>query len=70
MIGAKLKALRQQAGLKQSYLAHKLGTSQTNVCEIENGHIHPTIDLLELYATFYGRESVTQTIEKLFDTKP
>jgi transcriptional regulator with XRE-family HTH domain len=67
MIGTKLKHLRQSAGLKQSYLAHKLGTSQTNVSEIENGNINPTIEVLELYSTFYNKGSVKETLIKHFE---
>jgi len=67
MINAKLKHLRQSAGLKQSYLAHKLGVSQTNISELESGHINPTIETLELYSTFFNKGSVKETLIKHFE---
>ena len=67
MIGTKLRRLRQSSGHKQSYVAYKLGTSQTNVSQIENGHINPTIEVLELYSTFYNKGSVKETILRHFE---
>jgi len=64
MIGQTLKQLRLNAGYKQSYLAHKLGTSQTNISQIESGDIMPPIPTLELYASFFNKESITETIIK------
>jgi transcriptional regulator with XRE-family HTH domain len=67
MISAKLKHLRQSAGLKQQYLAYKLGTSQTHICELESGHITPTVQVLELYSTFFNKGSVKDLINKHFE---
>jgi transcriptional regulator with XRE-family HTH domain len=64
MINKQLKQLRLNAGLKQSYLAYKLGVSQTNISEIESGHLNVSIQTLEMYATFFNKESITETILK------
>jgi transcriptional regulator with XRE-family HTH domain len=66
MIGQVLKELRIKHGYKQSYLAKKLGVSQTNISEIENGSVIPPIHNLELYATFYKKQSIEETIINLF----
>jgi transcriptional regulator with XRE-family HTH domain len=66
MIGKTLKYLRIQHGYKQSYVAKKLGVSQTNISQIESGHIIPPIQTLELYATFYKKQSIEETIINLF----
>lgn len=67
MISTRLKAIRQSSGHKQSYVAYKLGLSQTHVSQIESGHITPSIDVLERYAAFYGKPSVSETILKIFE---
>jgi transcriptional regulator with XRE-family HTH domain len=65
MIHLHLKQLRLNAGLKQSYLGHKLGVSQTNISQLESGHITPTLETLELYSTFFNKESITDAIIKV-----
>lgn len=61
-IGDALRSLR--GDLKQDYLATKLGISQGYLCKIEKGKSLPTLEVLECYCTFFGRESIYRTIER------
>lgn len=36
-IGARLKALRESRGIKQNFIAEKLGVSNNYLCELEAG---------------------------------
>lgn len=47
VIGNRLKAYRQQAGLTQEKIAEQAGITVVYLSKIENGHVHPTIDLLQ-----------------------
>lgn len=62
MISQTLKKLRTDAGLKQSYLAYKLGMTQGHVSELERGDTRASIETLELYATYFKKQSVEEII--------
>jgi transcriptional regulator with XRE-family HTH domain len=62
MIADALKKLRTDAGYKQEYLAFRLGISQSHISHLETGLRKPTIEVLEMYATFFERDSITETI--------
>jgi transcriptional regulator with XRE-family HTH domain len=66
MIGKKLKELRISNGYDQQYLAYKLGISQCHISGIETGHRYPSVEVLELYATFFNKPPVMETIIKNF----
>lgn len=44
---AVLRDARQRAGLTQTELAARAGTSQASVSDIERGHRQPTVELLD-----------------------
>ena len=46
-IGSKLQSQRQKAGLTQETVAEQAGITAIYLSKIENGHVKPTIDLLE-----------------------
>ena len=47
VIGLRLKTYRQQAGLTQETVAERAGITVVYLSKIENGHVRPTIDLLQ-----------------------
>lgn len=47
VIGDRLKAYRQQVGLTQETVAEQAGITVVYLSKIENGHVRPTIDLLQ-----------------------
>ena len=47
VIGNRLKSYRQQAGLTQEKIAEQAGITVVYLSKIENGHVRPTIDLLQ-----------------------
>ena len=47
VIGLRLKTCRQQAGLTQETVAERAGITVVYLSKIENGHVRPTIDLLQ-----------------------
>ena len=49
-----LKRLRQQAGLKQEFVARKLGVSQQAVAKWEASKSKPTLQHLDKLAKLYG----------------
>ena len=67
MIGLKLKQLRLSAGYDQQYLAIKTGISQPHISHIESGKRTPSIEVLEIYATFFNKESIQESINKIFE---
>lgn len=48
-----LKNLRLYSGMKQKYLANKLGVSAAHLCGIEKGSKNPSIELLEKYSEVF-----------------
>ncbi len=47
VIGSRIKNYRQAAELTQENLAEQVGITVVYLSKIENGHVHPTIDLLQ-----------------------
>lgn len=45
-ITSNLKALREERGLKQKFVAEQLGITQNYYSQIENGHRHPQVEHL------------------------
>ncbi|GAB3801418.1 helix-turn-helix transcriptional regulator [Virgibacillus kimchii] len=41
-----LKRLREERGIKQNFVAKKLGITQNYYSQIENGHRHPQVEHL------------------------
>lgn len=62
MIAPILKDLRQSAGYKQTYLAKRLGISQSYLANLEAGRKYPSLEVIECYATFFNKGSVTDAI--------
>lgn len=52
ILGEKLKAERQKAGLTQQQLADRIGTKKSYISRVENGHTD--IQLSTLYKLFQG----------------
>lgn len=46
-IGARLKWRRKNQGITQETLAEQVDISAVYLSKIENGHVHPTLDLLD-----------------------
>ena len=67
MIEKQLKRLRVEAGYKQEYVAYKIGISQGHYANIERGHTAVSIEMLQCFATFYNKGSVTEQLAKIFD---
>jgi transcriptional regulator with XRE-family HTH domain len=47
------RPLRELCGYSQSYVAFKIGVSQSLYCKAENRQIRPTLDLIESICTLY-----------------
>ena len=69
MIGAKLKALREQNGLSQKELAAKLGKSQETISSWENDRTYPKMAQLKELCDLYGCTYETLTGIKQHDTQ-
>lgn len=69
MIGAKLKALREQNGLSQKELAAKLGKSQETISSWENDRTYPKMAQLKELCNLYGCTYETLTGIKQHDTR-
>lgn len=54
MLGENIRRLRQERGLNQEELGHRVGASKQSVSNWENGNIAPSIDLLIRLADFFG----------------
>lgn len=50
----KLKAMREQAGLRQGQIADFLGVTQAYISKVENGERNLTVDQLESLVNLYG----------------
>lgn len=50
----KLKAMREQAGLRQDQIAEFLGVTQTYLSKVETGERNLTVDQLENLVNLYG----------------
>ena len=60
-IGPVVERLRSEAGLTQSELARRVGTTQAAISKIETGRTVPGLELLDRLATALGR-SITLTL--------
>lgn len=69
MIGAKLKALREQHGLSQKELAVKLGKSQETISSWENDRTYPKMAQLKELCNLYGCTYETLTGIKQHDAQ-
>lgn len=54
MLGENIRRLRQERGLRQEELGHRVGASKQSVSNWENGNIVPSVDLLLRLADFFG----------------
>ena len=52
--GARLAKIREEAGLTQTGLAERVGTSQSAISQMENGDRKPSFDMLRQLATALG----------------
>lgn len=46
-IGSRIKMQRQRAGLTQESVAESAGITTVYLSKIENGHVRPTVDILD-----------------------
>lgn len=53
-LGKKLKALRKNAGIKQSELAFKFGLNQSSISKFEKGVLIPSLEILLQYAEYFN----------------
>lgn len=53
-----LVTLRRRAGLSQTTLAERLGTTQSAISELETNTVPPTLGLLNRYAAYFGMQVV------------
>lgn len=53
-VGQKIRALRTDCNVKQAVLAEKIGLSQAEISQIENGKTNPSLSSLTLIAGFFG----------------
>ena len=61
--------LRAEAGLTQSELAERMGTTQSAVARMEGGGARPTLETLEKLAAAVGAELVVGVGENLSDNR-
>jgi transcriptional regulator with XRE-family HTH domain len=53
-VGARLRAVRQQAGLTQETLARRLGTTQSAIARLEAGRLRLSLEALSRTAEALG----------------
>ena len=51
---SRIKAVRVEIGLTQSFVAAQTGISQSKISKYESGDLEPTIEQLGTLADFYG----------------
>jgi transcriptional regulator with XRE-family HTH domain len=49
-----LISIRKSSGLTQEEIAHRMGTSKSNVCRLEKLGCHPKVSTIEKYARACG----------------
>jgi DNA-binding XRE family transcriptional regulator len=54
LVGAMVEA-RREAGLSQSEVARRIGTTQSAIARLENAHHMPSLEMLTRYAAALGR---------------
>jgi len=52
-LGKKLRALRKNAGIRQSELAFKFGLNQSSISKFEKGELIPSLETLLQYAEYF-----------------
>ena len=52
---AKIKEARMSLGLRQMFVAERVGVSQAHYCNIENGRENPSLPTLEAIAAVLGK---------------
>ena len=57
-IGGAVRAARKRAGLTQTELARRTGTSQPAIARLESGNVAPTVLILDRIARALGAELV------------
>lgn len=55
VLGWRLAAARQNAGVTQAELAARMGTTQSSVSRLEAGRATPSVESIERYARALGR---------------
>ena len=53
-IGGRLQARRKELGITQEDAAERAGITVVYLSKIENGRVHPTLDLLDRPAVFWN----------------
>ena len=53
-ISSNLKALREERGLKQKFVAERIGVNPNHYSQIENGHLQPQIKHLLILRDLFG----------------
>jgi transcriptional regulator with XRE-family HTH domain len=48
------RPLRELFGFSQTYVAFRVGVSQSLYCRVENGQVKPTLSLIEDICSLYG----------------
>ena len=61
LVGAMVEA-RHEAGLTQSELAARLGTTQSAIARLENAHHMPSLEMVTRYAAAVGRRLDIQLV--------
>ncbi len=56
-VGSRLRWAREQAGLSQGQVAHKLGMHRPTISQIEAGDRNVRVEELEQFGTLYGVET-------------
>ncbi len=58
MVGSAVRAARRRAGVSQSELAERAGTSQPSIARLEKGQVSPTVITLDRIARALGADLV------------
>ena len=58
MVGSAVRAARRRAGVSQSELAERAGTSQPSIARLEKGQVSPTVITLDRIARALGTDLV------------
>lgn len=58
MVGSAVRAARRRAGVSQSELAERAGTSQPSITRLEKGQVSPTVITLDRIARALGTDLV------------
>lgn len=53
-IGRRISAFRRRAGLTQESVAESVGITTVYLSKIENGHVRPTVDMLDAICSALG----------------